>query len=238
MVKLLGLSRPPKRIEGYDISHIQGTDVVASMVVFINGVSSKPDYRKFKTRLELNNDFLNMKETVYRRLSDKNRQAWGNPDLILIDGGKGQLDAALQARDARSCGEITFIGLAKREEQIVIDIERSNVRFNEPELKKLGGYAKVTGRFIMVNLPMTANLIKLLQRIRDESHRFAVSYHSTLKAKHVTASELETIPGIGPATRKKLIKQFGSLRALVETDEADIAKSVGKHKAKLIKKWL
>jgi excinuclease ABC subunit C len=238
MVKLLGLSRPPKRIEGYDISHIQGTDVVASMVVFVNGVSSKSDYRKFKTKLELNNDFLNMKETIFRRLSDKNRQAWGNPDLILIDGGKGQLDAALQARDARNCGEIPFIGLAKREEQIVIDIERSGVRLNGPELKKLSGNSSATGRFIMVNLPMTANLIKLLQRIRDESHRFAVSYHSSLKIKQLTASGLDTIPGIGPKTRKKLIKQFGSPRALAGISEADIAKSIGAYRAKLIKKWL
>src|SRR5262249_35967756 len=99
LVDLLGLAKFPARIEGYDISHMQGTDVVASMVVFTNGVSNKGEYRKFKTRKDHNNDFYNMNETIRRRLSDKNRKAWGLPDLILIDGGKGQLDAAIRARD-------------------------------------------------------------------------------------------------------------------------------------------
>ena len=103
LVELLGLPDYPKRIEGYDISHMQGTDVVASMVVFTNGVSDKAEYRKFKTKINHNNDFYNMNETLKRRLSEKNVKAWGKPSLVLIDGGKGQLDAAINARDEQGC---------------------------------------------------------------------------------------------------------------------------------------
>src|SRR5665213_2920841 len=102
LVNLLSMAKFPQRIEGYDISHMQGTDVVASMVVFTNGVSDKAQYRKFKTKIDHNNDFYNMNETLKRRLSEKNRKAWGTPNLILIDGGKGQLDAAIQARDEQA----------------------------------------------------------------------------------------------------------------------------------------
>jgi excinuclease ABC subunit C len=179
-----------------------------------------------------------MREIISRRLSEKNQQAWGIPDLVLIDGGKGQLDAALQARDTQHCSQIPFIGLAKREEQIVIHRSLSNVKLDEQELKKLSGYQSLTGQFIIVSLPQQTNLIKLLQRIRDESHRFAISYHSTLKTKHQTVSSIDTIPGIGPNTRKKLIRQFGSLKSLTEMSEKDIAQVIGTHKAKLIKAWL
>ncbi|HEY5152870.1 MAG TPA: UvrB/UvrC motif-containing protein, partial [Candidatus Saccharimonadales bacterium] len=130
LVNLLSIPAFPRRIEGYDISHQQGSDVVASMVVFTNGVSDKAQYRKFKTKIDQNNDFYNMNETIKRRLSDKNRKAWGLPSLVLIDGGKGQLDAAIQARDERHCQQIPFIGLAKREEQIVIHKAKSGVLLN------------------------------------------------------------------------------------------------------------
>ncbi|MGH7193957.1 MAG: GIY-YIG nuclease family protein, partial [Candidatus Saccharimonadales bacterium] len=112
LVDLLSIDRFPRRIEGYDISHQQGSDVVASMVVFTNGVSDKAQYRKFKTRLNRNDDFHNMYETLSRRLSERNRKAWGQPDLVLIDGGKGQLDAAIRARDEQDCSTVAFIGLA------------------------------------------------------------------------------------------------------------------------------
>ncbi len=237
LVRLLGLEAFPKRIEGYDISHMRGTDVVASMVVFTNGVSDKGEYRKFKTKINHNDDFYNMHETIQRRLSDKNRKAWGVPSLVLIDGGKGQLDAALKARDEAS-QSVPFIGLAKREEQIVVDNLRSNVKVDLQLLHKLGGFAEQTESFVLLNLPKTTNLVKLLQRIRDESHRFAVSYHSTLKRQRQTASVLDDIPGIGPATRKKLIKQFGSLRALKLTPEAEIAQVVGSQKAVRIHQFL
>jgi excinuclease ABC subunit C len=238
LVNMLSLEKFPRRIEGYDISHMQGTDVVASMVVFTNGVSNKGEYRKFKTKKEHNNDFYNMNETIKRRLSEKNIKAWGKPDVVLIDGGKGQLDAAIKARDEQGCSKIPFIGLAKREEQIVIQKVASNVTLNETELHKLGGFVTTSDDFILVNIPHSTNVIKLLQRIRDESHRFAVSYHSTLKVKRQTASQLDDIPGIGPATRKKLIKTFGSVRAVAVAPEAEIAAAIGQAKARAIKAGL
>jgi excinuclease ABC subunit C len=234
LVDLLMLGDYPRRIEGYDISHMQGTDVVASMVVFVNGVSAKAQYRKFKTKINHNNDFYNMNETLKRRLSDKNIKAWGKPSLVLIDGGKGQLDAAIRARDERGCDKIPFIGLAKREEQIVIAKGRSNVTLNEQVLHKLGGFATETDDFILVNVPHSTNLVKLLQRIRDESHRFAVTYHSVLKVKRQTASLLDDIPGVGPATRKKLLKAFGSVRGISRASEPEIAAVVGPKLAKLM----
>ncbi len=238
LVDLLSLGKFPARIEGYDISHMQGSDVVASMVVFTNGVSNKGEYRKFKTRKDQNNDFYNMNETIKRRLSDKNRKAWGLPSLVLIDGGKGQLDAAVKARDEMQCGKIPFIGLAKREEQIVIQKDKSNVVLNTALLHKLGGYAKESQDFLLVNIPHNTNLVKLLQRIRDESHRFAVSYHSTLKRSRQTTSILDDIPGIGPATRKKLIRQFGSLRAVRVAPLEDFVPVIGRSKAQALHKYL
>ena len=232
------MSKFPKRIEGYDISHQQGTDVVASMVVFTNGVSNKAEYRKFKTKINHNNDFYNMNETLKRRLSDKNIKAWGLPDLVLIDGGKGQLDAALQARDDAGLNKIPFIGLAKREEQIVVSNEKSNLTIDEKTLQKLNGYVEQSSDFTLINLPKHTNLVKLLQRIRDESHRFAVSYHSTLKLKRQTSSIIDEVPGIGPETRKKLIRKFGSARGVREASETELTMVVGEKRAKLIAKYL
>ncbi|PIZ61887.1 excinuclease ABC subunit C [Candidatus Saccharibacteria bacterium CG_4_10_14_0_2_um_filter_52_9] len=238
LVNLLSMANYPHRIEGYDISHMQGTDVVASMVVFTNGVSNKSEYRKFKTKLNHNNDFYNMHETLKRRLSDKNRRAWGLPSLVLIDGGKGQLEAAIRARNEQGCSQIPFIGLAKREEQIVIHKEKSGVKLNEQILHTLGGFASASDDFILVNVPHSTNLVKLLQRIRDESHRFAVSYHSVLKVKRQTASLLDDIPGVGPATRKKLLRNFGSIRGIARVSETDLVLAVGASKAQLLKKYL
>jgi excinuclease ABC subunit C len=238
LVDLLDLVDFPKRIEGYDISHMQGVDVVASMVVFTNGVSNKGEYRKFKTKKDHNNDFYNMHETLKRRLSEKNVKAWGKPSLVLIDGGKGQLDAAIRARDEANCHSIPFIGLAKREEQIVIAKGRSNVSLNEKELHKLGGFMSESEDFILVNVPHNTNLVKLLQRIRDESHRFAVSYHSVLKVKRQTASMLDEIPTIGPATRKKLIRTFGSVRGVMQARDWELEKVLGRKKAKVLRQYL
>lgn len=235
LVNMLSIGRFPRRIEGYDISHQQGTDVVASMVVFTNGVSNKSEYRKFKTRLNRNDDFYNMHETLKRRLSDRNRRSWGLPDLVLIDGGKGQLDAAIRARDECGCQDIPFIGLAKREEQIVIHKSKSGVSLDTGILHELGGFASESDGFILANVPASTNLVKLLQRIRDESHRFAVSYHSVLKVRRQTASLLDDIPGIGPATRKKLLKSFGSLRGISQASEQDLGQVVGSDKARRIK---
>lgn len=248
LVELLSLGAYPQRIEGYDVSHMQGTDVVASMVVFTNGVSNKGEYRKFKTKKDHNNDFYNMHETIRRRLSHKNLKAWGRPSLVLIDGGKGQLDAAIQARDQsaellegaskQNVTTIPFIGLAKREEQIVIAKDRSNVALNQTALHKLGGFSAETDDFILVNLPHSTNLVKLLQRIRDESHRFAVSYHSVLKTKRQTASYLDDIPTIGPSTKKKLLKTFGSVSGVMQARDWELEKVVGAKKAIIIKQYL
>jgi excinuclease ABC subunit C len=244
LVDVLSLEGFPRRIEGYDISHMQGTNVVASMVVFTNGVSDKGEYRKFKTRKEHNNDFYNMNETITRRLSEKNVKAWGKPNLFLIDGGKGQLDAAIRARNEQAAAwnpalaSIPFVGLAKREEQIVIQKDKSNVLLNEQAMHRLGGYATESEDFILVNLPHSTNVIKLLQRIRDESHRFAVTYHSVLKVKHQTASVLDDIPTIGPATRKKLIKTFGSMRGVLQARDQDLVHLLGEKKATVLKQYL
>lgn len=237
LVNLLSLEKFPFRIEGYDISHMQGTDVVASMVVFSNGVSNKSEYRKFKTKINQNNDFYNMNETLKRRLSDKNVKAWGKPDLVLIDGGKGQLDAAIAARDELGYENLPFVGLAKREEQIVIMKNKSNVTLNNASLTKLHAYTTETEDFILVNVPHSTNLIKLLQRIRDESHRFAVSYHTVLKRKRQTSSMLEDIPTVGPATRKRLLQIFGSVRGISQATESEIAHAIGTKKAALVYKY-
>jgi excinuclease ABC subunit C len=238
LVELLSLEKFPQRIEGYDISHMQGTDVVASMVVFTNGVSDKGEYRKFKTKKDHNNDFYNMHETLRRRLSETNVKKWGKPSLVLIDGGKGQLDAAIRARDEQGWQPIPFIGLAKREEQVVIQKGASNVILNEQVLHRLGGFATESEDFILVNVPHSTNMVKLLQRIRDESHRFAVSYHSTLKIKRQTASLLDDIPGVGPATRKKLLRTFGSVRGIQNAPEAELTAVVGTVLAKKISHFL
>lgn len=238
LVDLLGMSSYPRRIEGYDISHMQGTDVVASMVVFTNGVSDKGQYRKFKTKIDQNNDFYNMNETIKRRLSDKNIKAWGKPDLMLIDGGKGQLDAALKARDELGRSTIPFIGLAKREEQVVLSKTRSGLSVNATMLQKLGGFVTESDEFVLINLPHSTNLVKLLQRIRDESHRFAVSYHSVLKTKRQTASLLDDIPTIGPETRKRLLKTFGSVRGVTQARDMELEKLIGHNKSVILRQYI
>jgi excinuclease ABC subunit C len=237
LAELLGLHAPPARIEGYDISHMSGTNVVASMVVFTNGISNRSEYRKFKTRLEQNNDFDNMHETLSRRLSEKNRKAWGLPALFLIDGGKGQLDAAIRARDEQGI-DIPMIGLAKREEQIVIHYTKSGVTLDQAALARMGGHYMASDTFMLVSLPHSTHIIKLLQRIRDESHRFAVSYHTTLKRNNATKGIFDQMPGIGPATRKKLLNVFGSVRGVKAASRDELSRAVGPAKAQIISRYI
>jgi excinuclease ABC subunit C len=237
LTDLLGLGKAPLRIEGYDISHMQGTDNVASMVVFTNGIPDKAAYRKFKMRLPGNNDFGHMEEVITRRCSEKNIKDWGLPDLFLIDGGKGQLGAATKARDAMGVTR-PMVGLAKREEEIVVHLEKSQVNVSKLELHKHNAIVAESDDFLMILLPKNSDIVKLLQRVRDESHRFAVSYHSVLKGKRQTASMLDEIPGVGPATRKKLIKTFGSLRGIQEAKELEIAAVIGESKARVVAKYL
>jgi excinuclease ABC subunit C len=237
LTDILGLANIPRRIEGYDISHMQGTHNVASMVVFVNGIPDKISYRKFKMRLPGNNDFGHLEETIGRRLSETNQKKWPKPDLILIDGGKGQLSSAIKARNQLG-SNIPMIGLAKREEEIIVDNVNSNLKLNRQLLNTKRAIINDTGNFSAILLPPDSPIIKLLQRIRDESHRFAVSYHTVLKVKAQKSSLLDTIPGVGPATRKQLLKEFGSVEGITKADIKDIEKIVGVSKATIIKQYL
>ena len=186
----LKLTVPPKRIEGFDISNIQGTNPVASMVCFINGVAAKSEYRRFKIRSkETPDDFLMMHEAVFRRYSRILNEKKSMPDLILIDGGKGQLNAALKALKTLGLTEQPIISLAKRLDEIYIP--------GNPDPQ---------------NINHVSPAIKLLQRVRDESHRFAVTYHRKLRKKRTLISVLDEIPGIGPERRKILLETLGSLQ--------------------------
>ena len=270
LTRLLGLNAVPKRIEGYDISHMQGTNNVASMVVATNGLADKAQYRKFKMRIPGNNDFAHMHETMSRRFSGRHKD-WPQPDLLLIDGGKGQLSSALTALEEQGV-TIPAIGLAKREEEIVVHKTRSNVTvdidaikawvseqspFDEPDVriepgrglesKYVAQYIRedqqpgVTGDsedFLIIRLPKSNHIVKLLQRIRDESHRFAVSYHTHLKRTGQVKSALDDIPGVGPVTRRRLLKTFGSVAAIRDAQTSEVAQEVGLIKAKTIKAYL
>jgi excinuclease ABC subunit C len=238
LTDLLGLKKVPRRIEGYDISHMSGTDTVASMVVFTNGIPDKAAYRKFKMRIPGNDDFAHMNETIGRRLSEKNRKDWGLPDVFLIDGGKGQLTAALRARDEAGCNHIPMIGLAKREEEIVIHRDLSTLELNRAQVIKDNALLTQDDQFIKVLLPKSSHIVKLLQRIRDESHRFAVSYHSVLKEKRQTSSLLDEIPSVGPLTRKKLLRQFGSMRGVVQASQSELEVVVGQKRAVILTQYL
>lgn len=196
----LRLKEPPRRVEAFDISNIQGTDPVASMVCFVNGTARKSDYRKFKIRIkDTPDDFAMMHEAVTRRYSGSLIEKLPWPDLILIDGGKGQLSAAFDA--LKRCGKqhIPIVALAKRLDEVYVP------GVSEPQ-----------------NIPRTSTGLKMLQRLRDESHRFAVTFHRSLRRKRTTASELDMIGGIGPARRKALIKFFGSVEGVKEASVDDL----------------
>jgi excinuclease ABC subunit C len=254
--ELLLLKAAPARIEGFDISHMGGANVVASQVVFVNGVSSRSDYRKYKMTKQQNDDYASMYETVFRRLSPKNIASWGLPDMVLIDGGKGQLDAAIRAAEEREVKTVV-VSIAKREEELIVHATRSgvNTQYIEQLRHELSRdiFVERSGEYYIVNLhPDQRNasshsknlqggthskytdVTKLFQRIRDESHRFAVSYHTVLKRQKQTVSILETIPGIGPATRKKLIRTFGSARGVESATKESLVEAVGSAKANVV----
>ena len=241
LVELLQLPKPLKRIECFDISHQQGTDTVASMVVFGHGLPDKANYRKFKMRLPGNDDFAHMREVIKRRLSEKNVKDWGLPDLIIIDGGKGQLSSALEAR-AEAGLDIPMIGLAKKEETIVIQKQMSVSNFGVESMmaraKEQQAYVQDSDDFLMVLLPKQSDIVKLLQRIRDETHRFAISYHTTLKRTRQTKSLLDDVPGVGVKTKQKLLRHFGSLRGVTAADQAEISVIVGQRAAQNIYSYL
>ncbi len=209
LAERLGLTQPPRRIEAYDISHMQGSDNVASMIVFTDGVPDRGQYRKFKMRRDINDDFLHMREVIARRFSKVADRDWPKPDLILIDGGKGQLSAALESMAERGI-DIPAIGLAKREEEII---------------QKDGS---------VIVLPHSSHVLQLLQRVRDEAHRFAVTYHSLLRSKRQTKSLIDDIPGIGPATRQKLIRKFGSIVGIKGAKPEELMSIIGTTKTQAL----
>jgi excinuclease ABC subunit C len=204
--EILELEVEPRRIECFDISNIQGSDIVASMVVFEDGVPKKSDYRKFKVKTVVGapDDFASMREVVgrrYRRLLEEGKDL---PDLVLIDGGKGQLGAALSALEELGLGSQPVASLAKREELLFVPARE------EP-----------------IVLPRTSPVLQLVQRVRDEAHRFAITFHRERRAKRTLHSELDDIPGIGPQKRKKLLSHFGSLKGVQRATDEELARLVG-----------
>lgn len=218
LAQLLVLHDAPKRIEGYDISHQSGKNAVASMVVFTNGVSDRAEYRKFKVS-ERNDDTGNMREVLARRL--KHLKDWSRPDLVVVDGGVPQLGAVA---DLLLAENIPFVGRNKGGDHS----RNARVQLVVPQ----------KGSYEVIPLEQNSHIAKLIARLDDESHRIAVSYHTSLKRKSATKSVLEDIPGVGPATRKKLIKHFGSLRGVLSADSGEVAKLVGEEKASRIKQYL
>jgi excinuclease ABC subunit C len=192
------------------------------MVVFTDGLPNNREYRHFKMRTKGPNDFAMMKETLSRRFSERNK-SWPKPDLIIIDGGKGQLSSAKKAL-AELDKDIFAVGLAKRFETIVVDAKDLGQKAN---LRMEGGY-------YMINFEKDSPILHLIQRIRDEAHRFAVSSHTIVRAKRIKKSQLEEVPGVGPATRKKLLRAFGSVEGVKRASKLELEEIVGVTKAKLI----
>ena len=215
----LALPRSPVRIECYDISTTQGVEVVGSMVVFEHGVAKKSDYRRFKIKTVTGqDDFASMKEVLTRRFDRWRRisagelkgtrgsQGWAKlPDLLVVDGGKGQLGMAVEVLQAfELLDKVPVVGLAKRHEEL----------FKPGESRSL-------------LLEPTAPAILLLRRIRDEAHRFAITYHRQRRQKLGLASQIDEIPGIGPVKRRALLKHFGSLSAIQSATEEELAQVSG-----------
>ena len=215
--RALGLEGPPKRIECFDVSHVQGTHVVSSMVVFEDGRPAKQAYRRFRTKIgDRNDDFANMRDTLRRRFSRSaagggaavgGRTAdvsWPIPDLVILDGGKGQLSAGVAVLSDAGLLQIPIAALAKEREELFLP-----------------------GRAEPVVLPERSQGLFMVQRIRDEAHRFAVTYHQQLRSKSATRSILDEIQGVGPAKKRALLKKFGSVRGLRDAAEADLAAVTG-----------
>ena len=212
----LDLEQPPNRIEGYDISTTQGVATTGSLVVFVKGVPRKSDYRRFRIRtVEGTDDYASMKEMLrrrFRRITEPEAQtkkapggkesSWRLlPDLLVVDGGKGQLNIALEVLDEFGLrDQVPIVGLAKQEEEIF-----------------------VPGRSDPVRLPRTSEGLYLMQRVRDEAHRFAITYHRKLRGKQTIISQLDGVPGIGPKRRSALLKHFGSIDAIRAASTEELA---------------
>ncbi len=223
MQTALGLPKIPRRIECYDISNIQGTNPVGSMAVFIDGLPKKSEYRKFKIRKSAPgggpDDFAMMKEMLRRRMERGGKKPettdrWPLPDLIVIDGGKGQLSAALSVLKAAGRA-LPIIGLAKQLEEIFLPGAKSPLilAHNQPGLQ-------------------------LLQRLRDEAHRFGITFHRQLRGKAAVKSALDEIPGIGPKTKKLLKAKFGTVSQIKQAPDEDLEQTVGPKLARLLREQL
>jgi excinuclease ABC subunit C len=212
----LGLDEPPHRVECFDISHIQGTDQVASLVVWEAGRPKRSDYRRFKIRtVEGNDDFASMAEVVGRRYTRLLQEGKPLPDLVLIDGGKGQLSSALAVLERLGLGHMQVAALAKREEEIFLD-----------------------GRAGPVRLPHDSPVLHLVQRIRDEAHRFAVTFHRQRRSKRTIGSALTEIEGVGPRRARLLLRRFGSIQGVRAAPLEDLAKVVGAPVARRVQETL
>ncbi len=222
----IGLEGPPKRIECYDVSHVQGTSVVSSMIVFEDGRPAKSQYRRFRARIgDRNDDFTNMRDTLKRRFARSlaggpggdgdARTNWPLPDLIILDGGKGQLSAGLEALADAGRLQIPIAALAKEREELFVP--------NRPD---------------PIVLPRTAQGLYLVQRIRDEAHRFAVTYHQKVRSRRAVRSILDEIAGVGPARKRALLRKFGSVRAMQEAPVEELAAVVGATLGERIKQAL
>ena len=228
----LGLTAPPNRIECYDVSNTQGTAIVGAMVVFERGVPAKNLYRRFniETVVGAPDDFASMEEMLSRRFR---RWAGGQaatiqpgrkpdpafsilPDLVIVDGGKGQLGRVLRVVETAGLGSsLPVVGLAKQREEIFMP-----------------------GRTEPIMLPRHSPALYLVQRIRDEAHRYGITSHRKKRTALGLASQLDAIPGIGPARRKALLRQFGSLDAIRQADIADLRKVVPETAALALKAGL
>ncbi len=204
----LALDAPPRRIECFDISTLHGSYTVASMVVFTNGKPDKNQYRRFKIRAELDeaNDFLSMQEVMSRRYSPErmaDERFGSKPDLIVLDGGKPQLTAALEMFDEMGIYDIPIVGLAKRDEEVFVPWQDSGP----------------------IVLPGGSASLYLIKQVRDEAHRFAITFHRELRGKGMTASILDGVTGIGPVRKKALLKHFKSIKRLREASLEEIKES-------------
>jgi excinuclease ABC subunit C len=198
--KALGLRRKPNCIECFDISHVSGTFVVASMVRFVGGKADRRSYRRFKIRgFEGNDDFMAMKEVVGRRYGRLLDEGLDFPDLVVVDGGLGQVGSALKAFLSIETEPPLVIGLAKKEETIVFPDERGELKLDRRD-----------------------PALRLLQRIRDEAHRFANRFNAELRSRRIRESTLDDFPGIGPSRRTRLLNHFGTIEKLRKASPEDL----------------
>jgi excinuclease ABC subunit C len=208
----LRLTELPKIIECFDISNLQGTDTVASMVVFEEGKPKKSLYRKFIINsVDGPNDFQSIREVINRRYSKLKEENSSLPDLIMVDGGKGQLSSAVEVLDELGFSKYNIIGLAKRLEEVFYP-----------------------GNYEPESIPKTSSGLKLLQQIRDEAHRFAITFHRKRRSKRTIKTELTDIKGIGPSTADILLKELGSFAAVRNADKDTLKKLIGKKKTNIL----